>query len=328
MKYDFVGIGDTVVDAFIKLREARIHCKINKEQCEICMQFGSKIPYDSVDVVAAVGNSANATVAAARLGLSSALITNIGDDIYADDCLRSLRENNVSVEYVKKNSGKKTNYHYVLWYEDDRTILIKHEKYKYSLPEMEAPKWLYLSSLGEDSIEFNETIKEFLEPRLETKLIFQPGTFQSRSGFKSLSYFYKRAEVFISNKEEAEQILSLNTTDIKELLKKMHELGPSIVLITVGPEGAYAYDGSRFLFMPPYPDPKPPFERTGAGDAFSSTVAIALAKGLDLETALMWGPINAMSVVQKVGAQAGLLTEKELHKLLEEAPNNYKVRLI
>ena len=35
--------------------------------------------------------------------------------------------------------------------------------------------------------------------------------------------------------------------------------------------------------MPIYPDPRPPLERTGAGDAFSSTFAIALAQGKSIE---------------------------------------------
>jgi sugar/nucleoside kinase (ribokinase family) len=76
--------------------------------------------------------------------------------------------------------------------------------------------------------------------------------------------------------------------------------------------------------MPPYPDPGPPVERTGAGDAFTSTFVAALAKGNNLEGALQWAPINSMNVVQHVGAQAGLLTEKEIEKLLREAPEGYK----
>ena len=40
--------------------------------------------------------------------------------------------------------------------------------------------------------------------------------------------------------------------------------------------------------------------------------------------ALQWAPINSMSVVQKVGAQAGLLTEHQIGELLEKAPEWYK----
>ena len=50
---DFVGIGDTVVDAFIQLRQDQAHtnCRVDTNACEICMDFGTKIPYDSVEAV-------------------------------------------------------------------------------------------------------------------------------------------------------------------------------------------------------------------------------------------------------------------------------------
>jgi ribokinase len=76
--------------------------------------------------------------------------------------------------------------------------------------------------------------------------------------------------------------------------------------------------------MPLYPDPKPPFERTGAGDAFASTFVAALIKGNTLEGALQWAPINSMEVVQKMGAQEGLVDETELEQLLQKAPEWYK----
>jgi sugar/nucleoside kinase (ribokinase family) len=49
-----------------------------------------------------------------------------------------------------------------------------------------------------------------------------------------------------------------------------------------------------------------------------------LALGENLETALRWAPINSMSVVQKLGAQAGLLNRDELQKYLDEAPDWYQ----
>lgn len=80
--------------------------------------------------------------------------------------------------------------------------------------------------------------------------------------------------------------------------------------------------------MPPYPDPKPPLQRTGAGDAFSSTFVVALSLGLTVEDALRWAPINSMSVVQYVGAQVGLLTRDQLENYLADAPADYSPKLI
>jgi len=108
------------------------------------------------------------------------------------------------------------------------------------------------------------------------------------------------------------------------LIDKLHALGPKIILLTDGAAGAYASDGENRFKMPIYPDPAAPVDRTGAGDSFASTFVAALAKGNTLEGALQWAPINSMSVVQKVGAQAGLLTEDALERFLEQAPETYR----
>ncbi|MCA9363837.1 carbohydrate kinase family protein, partial [Candidatus Kaiserbacteria bacterium] len=81
-------------------------------------------------------------------------------------------------------------------------------------------------------------------------------------------------------------------------------------------------------FMPMYPDPAPPVDRTGAGDSFSSTFTSAIAQGKDVATALSWGPINSMSVVQYIGAQKGLLSFEKLSQYLKKAPRDYKPRRI
>ncbi|HBB49860.1 TPA: hypothetical protein DCZ50_03175, partial [Candidatus Nomurabacteria bacterium] len=134
---------------------------------------------------------------------------------------------------------------------------------------------------------------------------------------------YRSSEVVICNKEESQRILGIEESDIKNLIKGMAGLGPKIVVITDGVKGAYAFNGSKTWFMPPYPDPKPPFERTGAGDAFSSTFIASLALGKSIQDSLRIAPINSMSVVQYVGAREGLLNMDALENFLKEAPADY-----
>jgi sugar/nucleoside kinase (ribokinase family) len=313
----FVAIGDIVTDTFVKLKDARVHCDVSEEHCTITMPFGEKIPFESAEDVHAVGNSPNASVAAAKLGLSSALITNLGDDMLGRWSLATLKAAGVDTSLAKVHSGKLSNHHYVLWYDVDRTILVKHEEYDYFLPDFTPPEWLYLSSLGPSTEIYHRQIADFLKAHSEVKLAFQPGTFQINLGVQKLKDIYSRTNIFFANIAEAEKIIGVNTLGIKELLKRMRDLGPKLVVITDGPKGAHAYDGENYLFEPAYPDGLMPYERTGAGDAFASTCVAALALGNDLSTALKWGSINAASVVQKVGAQKGLLSREEIEKKLK-----------
>ena len=323
---DFIAIGDTVVDEFIKLKEAHVSCDINHENCTISMKWGDKIPYDSSVLVPAVGNAANAAVSAARLGLSTGFISNVGKDTFGEQTLATFAKEGVDTKYIAVNDGIPTNHHYVLSYDAERTILIRHEAYPYLIPkELVPPKWVYLSSVGEHTEAFHNELLEWLRAHRETKLAFQPGTFQIKMGKEKLAGLYAIAEVVAVNKEEAERILEIGETGIKELLEKMRALGPKIALITDGTNGAYASDGAQVLKVPMYPDQSPPANRTGAGDAMTSTFVAALALGKSLEEALLWGPVNSMSVVQHIGAQKGLLTRAELEKLLTSAPAEYRV---
>ena len=59
-----------------------------------------------------------------------------------------------------------------------------------------------------------------------------------------------------------------------------------------------------------------------------ASVVAALALGEPLEEALLWGPINAMSVVQEIGAQKGLLTREAIETYLKNTPAQYHVESI
>lgn len=332
-KLDVLCVGDVVTDAFIKLlpHEAEVSRDPKSHHPLLCMTFGTKIPFSEAVVIDGVGNSPNAAVSFSRLGLNAALYANVGDDKVGEDILVSLRSHNVSTEFVRINKGMASNYHYVLWYGADRTILIKHEPYPYiwpHIPKSKKPRWIYLSSIGEKAAHIHENITSYLSENPEVKLAFQPGTFQIREGVKKLKKLYERTEVYALNLEEAQIVTGMNTSSVVELIKALHKLGPKTVVITDGPKGSYASDGTTVYSMRNYPDPHRPYDRTGCGDAYTSTFVAALAWGGDILTALQWAPINPMSVAQKLGAQAGLLPKKNLLNLLDHAPKDFKPKKI
>jgi len=324
-QFDFIAIGDTVIDAFIRLSVG--HIQETAHGRELCVPYGAKVPFDDVFILPAVGNSANAAVSAARLGLKTALLTSLGKDAHGDECLAQLKKENIATDFIRQEEGKKTNYHYVLWQGDDRTILIKHEQFTPAIPDIGSPKWLYLSSLGKHTLPFHHELIEYVKSHPEIKLAFQPGTFQLGFG-SEIAELYKNTEVVCMNKEEAEELLVLEGVQMKDLLDGLSALGPKVTIVTDGPHGAYMKYENTYFSMPLYPDIAPPYERTGAGDAFFSTFIAYLAKGYDAPYAMKRAPINSMNVVQHVGAQEGLLTEEKLEDYLRKAPAGYDLSLL
>jgi sugar/nucleoside kinase (ribokinase family) len=327
-KIQVLSVGDIVTDAFIKLLDDQAYTYVDEHGTKtLAMKFGTKLPFDHVEVMQAVGNASNAAVAFARLGLDTAFETNVGGDQEGRDMIAQLNTEGVDHRFVHINPDKKSNYHYVLWYKEERTILIKHEEYDYHWPHFrpdDVPEWVYFSSISDHAMPYHDQMADWLEANPSVKLAFQPGTFQMEAGVERLKRLYARTEVVILNREEAVFVTGGSYDDVHDLMNRLHGYGCKIVVVTDGPAGAYASDGQNRYKMPLYPDPAPPYERTGAGDAFASTFVAALAKGHNLESALQWAPINSMSVVQKTGAQQGLLSEPELEAWLAKAPDWYK----
>ncbi len=326
-QFNVLAVGDVVTDAFIKLLDDQAKMSKDEDGKWLTIPFGVKIPFDHAEIVEGVGNASNAAVAMSRLGLKSGFVTNVGGDQYGRDIITALHKNGVDTRFIRINPDQPSHYHYVLWYKEERTILVNSVQYEYHWPHFrpsEIPEWIYFSSIGKYAADMHHDIADWLVDHPEVKMAFQPGTFQIDMGAKRLAKLYQHTEVLIVNREEAAEISGGEHGNLHELLDKLHELGPKIVVVTDGPEGAYASDGSHRLKMPAYPDPKPPFERTGAGDAFSATFVAALMKGSNLEGALQWAPINSMSVVQYVGAQKGLLNQEQLSHYLERSPDWYK----
>lgn len=324
---DVLSVGDVVTDAFIKLLDDRAQVQETEQGPLLAMPFGTKIPYDHTEVLNAVGNAPNASVNFAKLGLESGLVANVGGDSAGRDIINTLDHAGVDTRFVRINPKKKSNYHYVLWYREERTILIKHEEYDYHWPLLrpkEIPKWIYFSSISKNALDFHDDVVDWLEKNPDVKMAFQPGTFQMEAGVERLKHVYARSEVVAMNREEAAYVTGGNHEDINDLIDRLHGLGPKIVMVSDGPKGSYASDGTNRFKMPIYPDPKPPFERTGAGDAFTSTFVAAIIMGNTVDGALQWAPISSMNVVQHVGAQAGLLSEKELASYLHKAPKSYR----
>lgn len=320
-----LAIGDINTNAFIKLNEDSVGQTTDKDGYDlVTLELGAKLPYDGVDVIKVNECSPNASVSLSRLGLDAHLMTWVGGDDVGQEMIDYLKEERVGVSNIVIERDQKSNYHYVLRYGADRTKLQRFEDFSYQWKDPDVvPDWIYLGVLGEKTWSLHESILAYLKTHPSIKLVFQPGMYHLMWGAEKLREFYQHAEIVIMNREEAAQVTGKTRDSVEGLLSGLHELGVTVAVVTDGPTGAFASDGTKQLYMPNFPDPAAPFERTGAGDAFASTIVAALALGETLETALLWAPINSAYVVQKMGAQAGLLTRDVLLQHLADAPEWY-----
>jgi ribokinase len=329
-RFDVMFVGDVAVDQYLTLEDEAVSVEVGPEGRRLVLPFGAKVSCEVSATVAAGGNSSNAAVACARLGLRTALVAYVGDDLLGHGAVTALRGEGVDTALVRLDPEVPTNRNFVLRVGHERTILVHHEQHDCHWPHLrpsEVPSWLYLSSVGRDAHDYEGQIVDWLESEPRVSLAFEPGTLQIARGAGALARLFRRSELVVCNREEAAALTGAQPGDAATtLLDRMLDLGPSQVVVTDGSAGAFGTDGVSKFAVPVFPDDGAVVDRTGAGDAFAGTLVAALAAGLPLDQAMARAPVNSMRVVQQVGSQAGLLDEATLELLLAAATEASGVR--
>ncbi|MEK7618049.1 MAG: carbohydrate kinase family protein [Patescibacteria group bacterium] len=313
--FDIISIGDATIDTFLFVKDIEIKNINGKEKA--VLNWGDKLPVDEMYKTVA-GNAANNAVGSSRLGMKAGFYTVLAHDVGGREILHKMKKEGVSERYIIIDDKHSTNASFVISHEGERTILVFHQHREYKLPSLAHSQWAYLTSMGEGFEKIYPDLCKYID-RYEVKLGFNPGTFMLRAGPKANASILKRTDVLSLNMEEAQSWVGECGRDPEELSKKLIKLGPKAVALTDGRKGAYSYSHEGFYYSPVYPGPR--LEATGAGDGFTTAYISALFYGLPHSQALLWGPVNAGSVVQKVGPQAGLLTKKEIEDKLKKMKN-------
>lgn len=308
---DIISIGDATIDTFLFIHDFEL--TELKGQQKVALNYGDKIPVDRLYRTVA-GNAANNAVGSARLGLKTGFYTVLAHDTGGREIIHKMQKEGVSTRYIVIDEEHGTNASTVISYDGERTILVYHEHRKYRLPNFVASRWVYLTSMGDGFEKIYPSLARYLD-RYEVRLGFNPGTFQLRKGIAANRPMLERTDLLSLNKEEAQGWVG-DSDDPEELCQRLLKLGPKAVVLTDGRRGAFSLSDEGFYYCPEFPGKR--VEATGAGDSFTTAYLAALAYGKSHAEALTWGPVNAGSVVQQVGPQAGLLTRQQLESKLKK----------
>jgi sugar/nucleoside kinase (ribokinase family) len=318
MELDLITIGDPTIDTFLKIHDAHIALQVQPDQTQLCIDYADKIPVDDFHRMPA-GNCVNAAVAAARLGLRVAIYGITGADPEGRSILTDLEREGIDTSLLALDRRHSTNASTALVFRGERTLFVWHQPRSYHLPDLPPAAWIYATSVGPRGAAVNR-LHEALRCHLDrhpTRLAFSPGTHQLHMGARSLAPLLQRSELLLLNRHEACE-LAHEDGPPKAQLQALHRLGPKTVVITDGIRGSYAFDGDRYLRTAVLPVPV--VDRTGAGDAYGSTLMAALQLGRQLPIAMAWGTVQAAHVVAVFGATPGLMRRRRLQAEVNSHP--------
>lgn len=311
--FDVITIGDATFDTFLVLDDDAASVQIDTQAKLLCLHYAEKTCIqESAQSVG--GNAANVAAGLTKLGRKTAIVTELGDDINGHLIFDELKEAGVDMSLAKVLKEKESRYSIVLNYKSERTVLSSHVPRSYSLPELPQSKYIYYTSLGAGFEKLQRQLLKHLKNNPETKLVFNPGSYQMSSGLKTLRALLPKIDLLFVNREEAAKLLGKNYP-VAQCISQLHKKGVGLVAMTDGSEGSFASDGKQLLHMPIYPIE--PLAKTGAGDAFASGFLAAHVRGNSLGMSLQWGTANAAGVIQQFGAHKGLMTKRNIEQTIK-----------
>lgn len=263
------------------------------------------------------GGAINTAVSLVKLGFKTAPVAVIADDPEGKEVLERLKRRGAETELLVNNNDLSTGISVIIEGKKKR-----HLAYIYpgvnrfldldmiSWNRIKEANFWYLLSLGNSDPAILTEIARRKE-RYGVRLAFNPGQLQLKLNPKKLEKVLEATDILFVNQREAEE-LSQEQGD--KVFKALVGLGPKIVVVTYGREGAGCYGGKEILKAPIYPAKR--VNALGCGDAFGSGFLAGFMESGKLDQALKWGLVNSASVVTKHGAQQGLLTKGELLKKL------------
>lgn len=325
MKYDVITIGGITEDIMFYLDRPLVlkHCRSENGKTMMAFEAGEKITSDREVFYTGGGGGANAAVSFARLGLKTALVAALGTDQTAKLSLERLKKEKINISLIQSHKNSWSGLSLVVTGKDKKEhIIFSHraanEKLNVSLikPLSKASaSWVYLASLTGALADKNIKTVFNWKNKLGCKIAWNPGANQLKQGFKFLKPFLMSTDALIVNYQEALKLTGESKAkkpdNTKDLLYHLVMLGPKIVAITCGKDGAWVKEGNKIYFEPALKVKV--LNTTGAGDAFgSSLIGGLILYQNDITASLKLALIRSSRVVAKIGAQQGLLSIKEV----------------
>ncbi len=309
MQYHVITIGNAVIDAFLSFPSTSNDLTLDTDNKKLCIPYGEKVLLEECQFVLG-GNACNVAVGISRLGYSSALIAELGSDEFAQKILNGLRKENVGTDLLLRGIGQ-SSFSIGINFQGERTLFTEHREREHDfLIQSLNPTYFYVTSLGNKWEHVYRSVEEKIKSSTGTRLAFNPGSLQIKTGLTSFEYLLPLTDILFLNKDEGNRLLG-KESEVESILQAFQQKGVRTVVITDGEKGSWCLDPEGKIHRQEIITCDV-VERTGAGDAFATGFLAAIISGKEQAEALMWGAKNAASVIGKIGSQEGLLRKDQL----------------
>jgi len=297
-RVDVVGVGLNAVDTLIRLPHFP--------------SFDSKVEFLSDEILPG-GQVASAMVACQSWGLQARYIGKVGDDFAAqlqrDALARAGVESHLlavprcSSQFayilIDRQSGERT----ILWRRDPRLAL---------RPEELRREWIVSARAlhvdGHDAAAAAAAACWAREAAI-------PVTADLDNLYPGVEALFEYVDYLLASRDFPARLTGEHDLH-KSLPELLRRFGCRITGVTLGRDGALAWDGTRFLHSPGFRVKA--VDTTGAGDIFHGAFVYALLQGWPLERTLDFSNAAAALNCTAIGARGGIRPVAEIELLMRE----------
>jgi 5-dehydro-2-deoxygluconokinase len=277
------------------------------------------------------GSATNVSVAAARHGRRSAVVSRTGQDPFGEFIHDALRGFGVDDRYVTPVPHLPTPVTFCEIFPPDDFPL-----YFYRFPkapdleihadelDMDAVRdagvfWVTGTGLSQEPS--RDATLRALQAREKREftvldLDYRPMFWESREAARAaVQQALPHATVAVGNLDECETAVGVR--EPYAAAKALHAAGVRLAIVKQGPEGVLASDGTSQVVVPPVPVEV--VNGLGAGDAFGGALCHALLAGWGLERAMRFCNAAGAIVAGRLACAEAMPTTDEVEAVLEEA---------
>jgi fructokinase len=302
-KYDIITVGEVLIDMIATEYTEGFECDTYKRF------FG--------------GSPANIAMNTKNLGINSSLICCVGKDGLGDFLVQEMIKRDIDTLYVQR-----TNYptSMVLLTKSKGTpvpIFYRGADYQIHLNQgieeaIKSSKIVHFSAWPISREPSRSTIEKIIEiARKNNTLVgfdpnYHPGIWeQGHDGISYIREIIRKVDVIKPSEDDARRIFGEGSID--EYLKRFIELGPKLVIMTLGKDGLIATDGTEIIRLKSVANEV--VDTTGAGDAFWSGFYTAIVKGFSTKDAIKLGNATSAYKLKYMGAVVELPKIEEIERL-------------
>ena len=264
------------------------------------------------------GKGANQAVTVARLGGNAVFVCRTGNDVFGEDTVRLLTNEGINTSYIRTDSEGASGVAIITVNNaaENTIVVAPGANAQLNVLQIEEAREA-ISAAGYALMQLEiplDTVTYAAKIAFESKV---PIVLNPAPAATLPDELYKMITIITPNEKEATVLTGIEVTDpvsARRAARALAGKGVSVVIITMGREGALLYDGHTFTHI------KAPavkaVDTTAAGDVFNGALVVGLSEGMDLVDAVTFACQASAVSVTKRGAQKSVPYRNELAALV------------